>query len=189
MDRLQQFVECLAERMTGLEDRFKERIASDPGFAALTEEASVSAVNTASDDHRRDLSALLHHGLSREEAEMLEEQALLRLRNRIIDAQVILLMSYGNFRRTMGDTELKEFWDAHPGLFGIHPPAMDSAPEERRRWTMREHYQAELESLGLLHDTEGVVKSGRSRKYEITGLGRLLLEAIGRYRDPREARS
>ncbi len=185
MDRLQQFVECLAERMTGIEERFKDRVTSDPAFAALAEEASVSAVSTASDEHRKDLAAVLRHGLSREEAEMLEEQALLRIRNRLNDAQVILLMSYGNFRRTMGDTELKEFWDAHPGLFDVHPPAMNSSSEQRRRWTMKEHYESELEALGLLRDTEGTIKSGRTRKYQISSLGLLLLEAIGRYRDPR----
>lgn len=184
IDRLQHFVECLHERLDDLEVRFKERLAASPSFAALAEEACVSAVRTASDHHRRDLAALLRHGLSRDDAEMLEEQALLRLRTRVSDAQVVLLMSYGNFRRTMGNAELKQFWDQHPGLFDVHPPSMSSSAEERRRWTMKEHYEAELESLGLLRDTEGVAKSGRPRKYEITPLGRLLLEAIGRYRDP-----
>lgn len=184
LDRLRDFVERLHERLDGLEDQFKERLVSTPAFAALTEEASVAAVSTPSDDHRQDLAALLHHGLSRDAAELLEEHALLSLRNRITDAQVIILMSYGNFRRTMGDTELKQFWDAHPGLFSVHPPTMTSSANERRRWTMREHYEAELESLRLLKDTEGVIKSGRQRHYEITALGRLLLQAIGRHRDP-----
>ena len=69
--------------------------------------------------------------LLRDDAEALEEQALLRLRDRLNDAQVILLMSYGNFRRTMGDMELRAFWDAHPGLFGVHPPTFGSSEEER----------------------------------------------------------
>jgi hypothetical protein len=184
LDRLQQFVESLHERLSGLEEQFKERLNSDPAFASLVEEASIAAVSTASDSHRDDLTRLLKHGLSRDQADLIEEQALMRLRNRLNDAQVILLMSYGNFKRTMGDAELKEFWDQHPGLFSAHPPTMTSPPEERRRWTMREHYAAELEALSLLRDTEGIVKSGQQRKYQITALGRLLLAAIGRYRDP-----
>jgi hypothetical protein len=173
--------------LNGIEDRFQQRVASSPSFAALTEEASVAAVSTASDEYRRDLAALLHHGLFRDDAEILEEQALLHLRDRINDAQVILLMSYGNFRQTMGDTDQQDFWDAHPGLFDVHPPLMNSSPDEIRRWTMKEHYGAELESLGLLKDSEGIAKSGRVRNYEITALGRLLLDAIGRYRDPRSS--
>ena len=100
------------------------------------------------------------------------------------DAQVILLMSYGNFRHTMGDSELLEFRSKHPGLFDGDPPTMSSSEEEVRRWAMSEHYRAELETLDLLRDTEGVVTSSRSRKYEITVLGQALLAAIGRYRDP-----
>ena len=50
---------------------------------------------------------------------------------------------------------------------------------------MREHYAAEMEALGMLRDTKGIAKSGQQRKYDITPLGRLLLEAIGRYQEPR----
>jgi hypothetical protein len=184
LDRLQQFVDCLAERLDRLESDFRERISSSPGYAALVEEAAVSAVKAASDNHRRDLAWLLTNGLSMDEAELLDAQALLRLRDRITDAQVILLMSYGNFRRTMGDSELHEFQSKHPGLFDRNPPTMSSSEEHVRRWSLSEHYRAELETLGLFRDTEGEVNSSRSRKYEITVLGKALLTAIGRYRDP-----
>lgn len=184
LDRLQQFVECVSERLGALESSFRERIHSSPAFAALVEEAAVSAVRTPSDEHRRDLAWLLANGLSFDEARLIDTQALLRLRDRITDAQVILLMSYGNFKRTMNDPELSEFQSKHPGLFDRTPPTMSSSVEEIRRWSMSEHHRAELETLGLLRDTEGIVKSGRSRKYEITTLGRALLAEIGRYRDP-----
>jgi hypothetical protein len=186
LDRLQQFVERLSERLGELESSFRERVHGSPAFAALVEEAAVSAVRTASYEHRRDLAWLLANGLSADEARLLDAQALLRLRDRITDAQVILLMSYGNFRRTMNDSELFEFKSKHPGLFDRTPPTMSSSEEEVRRWSMGEHYRAELETLGLLRDTEGIVKSSRGRKYEITALGKALLAEIGRYRDPHE---
>jgi hypothetical protein len=184
VDRLHDFVEKLADRLAGIEEQFKERLATSSGFAALAEQATLSAVRTASDEHRTDLSELIKHGLSQSDAAMIAEEALLRLRDRLNDVQVLLLMSYGNFRRVMGDAELKAFQDAHPGVFSPSPPTKDSPDDERRRWTMREHYESEIEALGLLRDTEGIAKSGARRKYQITPLGRLLLEAIGRYRDP-----
>jgi len=184
LDRLQQFVECLSERLGELESSFRERIHSSPAFAAVVEEAAVSAVRTLSDEHRRDLAWLVANGLSLDEARLLDTQALLRLRDRITDAQVILLMSYGNFKRAMNDPELSAFQSKHPGLFARTPPTMSSSAEERREWSMSEHYRAELETIGLLRDTEGVAKSSRSRRYEITTLGKALLAEIGRYRDP-----
>ena len=170
--------------MKGLEEQFIERLTSSAGFAALTEQASLSAVRTASAEHRKDLAELLKHGLSRSDAEMVEEQALMSLRDRLNDAQVVILMAYGSFKRTFGDTALNEFQAAHPGVFDLSPPDSGSSPDDSRRWTMLEHYERELNALGLLRDTEGVVKSGPRRKYQITNLGRLLLEAIGRFRDP-----
>lgn len=183
LDRLHDFVEKLGARLVGLEEQFKTRLASDAGFAALTEQATLSAVRAASGQHRSDLAELLKQGLSHSEAEMLEEQALLSLRDRINDAQVLLLMSHGSFEQTFRNEERAEFQKAHPGVFGIRPTTYGSSPDERRRWTMREHYERELAAYGLLKDTEGIAKSGAVRRYEITSLGLLLLKAIGRDRD------
>jgi len=187
IDRLTDFVEKLAEVLKESDEQFKERLSSSNGFAALAEQVAVSAVRTASTDHRADLAELLKHGLSSSEAEMLEEQALLSLRDRINDAQVLLLMNYSNFKPTLRDGERSAFQQMHSGLFSINPPPRGSSTEDQRRWTMREHYESELATLGLLRDTEGIAKSGPQRKYEITSLGRLLLQAIGRYRDPMSA--
>jgi hypothetical protein len=180
-DRLHDFVEKLNERLQGLEEEFKTRLASSVPYAALTEHASLSAVRTPSDEHRRDLAAILQHGLSRDDAEMLEQQALLVLRDQINDAQVLILMSYGNFQRTMGDTELDNFQKLHSSVFAVQQPSMASSPEERRRWTMYEHYRMHLEGLNLLEATD--TRTG-SRRFKITPLGKLLLDAVGRFRDP-----
>jgi hypothetical protein len=180
IDRLRDFVEKLEERLTGLEEKFKERLSVSPGYAALAEEVSLAAVRTASGEKRQDLAAILQHGLSRDEGELLEEAALLSLRERLNDAQVLILMSYGNFKRTLGDKELDTFRKTHSSVFDVQPPTMQASEEERRRWAMHEHYESQLEALGLLRDTEGVVKSGPGRKYQITTLGRLLLQSIGR---------
>lgn len=36
LDRLQQFVDCLAERLGGLESVFRERVSSSPSYAACS---------------------------------------------------------------------------------------------------------------------------------------------------------
>jgi hypothetical protein len=119
------------------------------GYAALAEHASLAAVATASSDHRRDLAAILRHGLSRSDAEMLEEQALLSLRGQLNDAQVLILMDFGNFMRTFGDEERKAFHELHSPRFELLPPDSGSSDDEIRRWTMFQHYESGLESLGL----------------------------------------
>jgi hypothetical protein len=183
LDRLQE-LEQVAARVSGVEEQLNERVSSSPGYAALLEQASVAAVRTPSSEERKDLAAILQHGLSRSDAEMVEEAALLSLRQRLNEVQVLILMGYGNFRRTQRDEELAAFQAMHPGVFGVMPPTFNTPDEDQRRWALHEHYKSQLEALGLLRDTDGVAKSGPTRNYEITTLGRLLLQSIGRYRDP-----
>ena len=89
-------------------------------------------------------------------------------------------MSYGNFKRVMGDTALRDFQLKHPGVFDVRPPDQQSDADVRRRWAIHSHYIGELVTRGLLKDEEGIVKSGLRRKVKITPLGRLLLRLIDR---------
>ena len=180
VDRLENFVEQLNQKFLGLHDEFRERVRSSAPFAVLTEEATLAAVRTASDERRSDLAALVRNGFDHDDARCEEDLALARLLERLNEPQVLLLMSYGNFRRTMGDTELRAFQLKFPGVFEIHPPTQTSGPDDRRRWAIHNHYLAELVFFGLLEDEEGIAKSGFQRKVRITPLGRLLLQLVGR---------
>lgn len=180
VDRLENFVERLNQRFVGLRDEFHERVQSSAPFAVLTEEATLAAVRTASDERRGDLAALLRNGFDHDDSRVEEDLALARLLERLNEPQVLLLMSYGNFKRTMGDTELRDFQLKYPGVFEIHPPTQTGSSDDRRRWAMHNHYIAELVSFGLLEDEEGIAKSGPRRKVRITPLGLLLLQLIGR---------
>jgi hypothetical protein len=64
LDRLQDFIEQLNQRLSGMEALFRERISLSAPYASLAEEASLAAVRTASCDRRRDLAALLRTGCS-----------------------------------------------------------------------------------------------------------------------------
>jgi len=180
LDRLHDWVEQLNDRLKGLEAGFERRLQESAAYSALAEQAAVAAVQTPSHERRRDLAELLRTGLSTADAELLEHHALLRLLTDLNDVQVILLMGYGSFRQTMGNSALGAFYQQHPGVFDLAPPVMDSSVDDRRRWAMHEHYIDDLIAKGLLRDTEGIAKSSRAKRVEITRLGSLLLRAIGR---------
>jgi hypothetical protein len=183
-DRLQDFVEQIHERMQGLEEAFAARLKESAAYAALAERASLAAVQTASAERRRDLATLLKTGLSKSETELIEHEALLRLREQINDAQVIILTMQG-LRRTSthGDPTVPNFVKRHSETIP-RQPYMNADAQEQRRWTMYLHYQEALESLGLLRGTEGMVKSEGPPNYAITALGMFLLDAIERSTKP-----
>jgi hypothetical protein len=184
LDRLQDFIERLNEQLAGMQTLVRERIQTSAAYAALAEEASLAAVRTASDERRRDLASLLRTGLQLPDGQLIEQQALLRLLEALNEPQILILMSYGNFDRTLHDPPLEEFYRRHPGVFSVQPPTYGSSPEEQRRWAMFRHYEDELMARGLLRNTEGIAKSGRTPRLAITNLGRLLLEAVDRAATP-----
>ncbi len=145
----------------------------------MAEAAALAAVRSASSARRRELAALLVHGLSRSDTELVEEQALLRLLEQLNDPQVIILVFKGAFSDAMNDSVRDAFYEKHPEVF-VRAPSMSDPPEGVRRWTMYEHYQDGLAALGLLHDPEAaaVAKRQGPRHFTITRLGRLLLAAI-----------
>lgn len=181
LDRLQDYVERLGERLIGLEEQMQQRTESSPAYAHLVEQATVAAVQTASGERRRDLAELLKTGLSKSDAELVEHHALLKLLEQLNDAQILILMRHANFKSYSGNEAIASFEAAHPGVFDVRPPDSGSTDDQRRQWTMYSHYENELISLGLLRDTEGGVKSSPRRKVIVTHLGLLLLDAIGRY--------
>ena len=63
LDRMQNFIEQLNERLRDLEDGFRERVKLKLRLAALTEEVTLAAVRTPSDERRRDLAAVFEKRL------------------------------------------------------------------------------------------------------------------------------
>lgn len=187
LDRLQDFTEQLANRLTGLESAFQERIRESAAYASLVEEASLAAVRTPSRERRYDLAAFLRTGLSQTDADLLGHEALLGVLDGLNEVQILILISYA-FRATLNDPEYEDFKRQHPGVFDVQQPVLNRPDDVvRRRWTMDQHYRSELEARGLLKDTEGIAKSA-TRQYTITTLGDLLVAAIGRTPRRRAAR-
>lgn len=180
IDRLRDFVEQLDVRLKGLEEQFKERLHHSPAYASLFEESNLSAIRSANPERRRDLASLLKTGLQWADAELLEHHTMIRLLERVNEAQILILMGHGNFSGGFGDKALEAFHNAHPGVFAVEPPHRRGSEEDDHRWAIHSHQVDELLALGLLKDTEGVAKSGAIRRVDITTLGRMLLEAIER---------
>ena len=180
LDRLQDFVEKMHERLSSFEAPFSSRVASSEAYASLVEEVTVQAVRTPSDDRRLALVELLRTGLSRSDAELIDHQALLRILENINDPQILILMKHGSFSQAMHDTARAAFIAQHASTLDVRPPALgDDDDDQQRRWAIHVYYVDDLIARGLLRDVEGMVKSGSQKNVRITHLGKLLLQAIG----------
>ena len=124
LDRLQEFTELFAERLAGLEEQFREKLAESAGFAALSEQATIAAVQTPSSQRRRDLVELLRTGMTRAEAELVEHQSLLQMLEALNDPQLFILVGHGCFRRSLRDEEYKQFVTEHAEVFPVHAPSL-----------------------------------------------------------------
>jgi len=141
---------------------------------------ALAAVRTPSAERRRDLADLLNFGLSREDAELVGIQALLKLLEQLNDPQVLILMFYGSFSRSYGNPERDAFWRKHSEVLDASAPSLGDHDEAAtRRWSLNQHYQNSMVTLGVLKDIEGIAKSPIP-ELQITKLGYMLLEAIGR---------
>jgi hypothetical protein len=178
LDRLTDYTEQLHDRLHGLEEEFRTRLQTSAAFASFVEQATVAAVRQPSVQRRRDLAELVKSGLSRNDVEMIEHEAILRVLERLNDVQLLILMRYGAFRRSFGNPELEAFVHAHADVFP-NPPTYGDNDDTLRRWAMYSVFEDELVQLNLLRDTEGIAKSSPQRKLGITPFGKMLLRGVG----------
>jgi hypothetical protein len=113
-DRLHDYIEQLADRFRDLEEQLRERLETSAAFSSLAEQAALAAARSASSERRRELADLLRTGFSRPDAELIEQEALLHLLEELNEAQVLILMNWGNFRHTFGEPERAEFHENMP---------------------------------------------------------------------------
>jgi hypothetical protein len=185
LDRLQDFVERLHERLSSLEDQFSARLQSSPAYSSLAEEVLLQAVRTPSDTRRLELVEFLRDGISLSDTELVDQQALLKILEALNDVQVLILIRHGSFPQSRRNQERAAFVEQHELVLEPDEPTYGIADEYvARRWEMYGHYVDDLIGRGLLQAPEGIAKSGRKKKVKITELGKLLLQAIGQTVDP-----
>jgi hypothetical protein len=183
IDRLQEFVEEMDERLKDVEEQVRQRLQTSSAYAVLMEEITVAAVRTPDAQRRRDFAEMLKTGLTKSEVELVDYETLLRLREQVNEPQMLILVYMANFWwRPAHYPPRDKFLETHSEVFDVTAPTVGSNDEEAdRRWAMYQHRKHELISLGLVRDTEGVAKSSATSQLEVTTLGRMLLTAVGRY--------
>lgn len=201
-DRLAKFVEGLDGRLREIDEehpRLIKEALQDEHFVDLLLEGFRQAARSLSDDRRQYLSALVVNGLTEQEVERHESRHILRILNELGDVEIIWLRYH--LVRT------NEYHERHKSILSLPVVSMASSQNEQdneaRKRALRDSYWEHLYQLGLLapvyemkprkplHQQRAASDraplpvydkwtGGREKtRYEITRLGRLLLEQIG----------
>jgi hypothetical protein len=173
-DRFEQYLHLLAERLASVEEHVVRQIAESERAADLFEEGANQSARAISDERKAYIAALVANGLSGDHQEQIDAKRLLKLLGEIDDDQVILLCKY--LDRYSED----EVWvEKHEALiYGDPPSEGDDEATERRHW-MRQLAIDQIERLGLIK-RKILTRSGtRAPGYELTWMGRNLLNRIG----------
>lgn len=179
MDRLEEFSEFLQERLGSLEEQFKARLQESAGYSALAEDVTMAAVRTASSPRRQELAALLVNSISTPDAELIEQQVLVRALDQINDVQLLLLMLHGSFRQTFGNQDRAAFLQKHEAAVSIRKPSRPASEADVHRWNVQQYYLRDLIAKGLLMEHPQGSNSHDNVNVQIAPLGRLLLRSLG----------
>ncbi|MDU0343961.1 hypothetical protein [Bosea rubneri] len=173
-DRFEQYLLLLAERLASVEEHVVQKIAESERAADLFEEGAIQSARAISNERKAYITALVANGLSGDQQEQIDAKRLLKLLGEIDDDQVILLCKY--LDRYSEDEEWVEKHEAL--IYGDPPSEDDDEATELRHW-MRQLAIDQIERLGLIK-RKNVTRSGaRAPGYELTWLGRSLLNRIG----------
>ena len=186
MNRLVHFAAELEKRTAELEQANIRAQMSNENFTDLVEEGARQAARSTSDERREHIASLIANGLKPEAIEFVESKHLLRILGEINDMEVLVLRFY--LHATVGGDE--EFRAKHGETVRPIPVVMASPKSDLDKRTLQDSYRTHLVRLGLLRervqmdsktkmpvfDDNGFPKN---RGFQITPLGRLLLEHIG----------
>jgi hypothetical protein len=186
IDRLEDFVRRLAERLDSLDPEALREQFRDPESVDLFEEGAVQSVRAVSDERRAYIASVVSEGLSGDAKDRIQAKRLLRLLAQIDDDQIIILASH--LRKNSHDDE---FFERHQAV--LHPVSnhLGADQDEMDAAAMYELARAELVQLGLLRANFKSTKKGENPEFDsrtgmvkasgrqITSLGRLLLRQIG----------
>jgi hypothetical protein len=159
---------------------------SDEEFTDLMEEGLRQASRSTTDDRRKHIANVIANSLAPEKISFVESRHLLRLLAEINDIEVIWLRSYLN--PVFGSDA--EFRSKNKAVLEPIAANIGSPQEEHDKVTLQNSYKEHLCQLGLLDKryrmnsrTKAVELDSRTGQpklagYEITRLGRLLLQQI-----------
>lgn len=187
IDRIVRFATELEHRLIGVEHSVIRLQLTDENFTDLMEEGLRQAARATSDDRRRHIANVIANGLISKEISYIESKHLLRILGEINDIEVIWLRFY--LEPAGRDDE--EFQSKHHEILAPVLTHMSSPQNEIDKGTLQGSYKQHLLRLGLLREKyridrktnlpefDKITGNLKIVNYELSPLGRLLLQQIG----------
>lgn len=187
IDRIAKFASELNLKLQVIEKSLLDSKLLDEQFTELIEEGFRQAARSLTDARRRYIATLIAKSVSSDDVEHTESKHLLRMLGEINDIEVIWLRFY-RVQTHSGD---KAFRETHGHILEPVPAYFGSSQQILNKATLQDSYKEHLSQLGLLEprysvDTKTNMPefdrfSGKMkvRGYDLTNLGRLLLDEIG----------
>ena len=182
MDRIAKFVNELKRQIERIEDHLTDEESYD-----LLEEGFRQASHSLSDDRRAYIASLIVRGLTSDEIEVAESRHLLRILDEMSDVEVIWLRLYGEPYWQ----DAQAFTETHKEVLAPAVATLGGPLEVQRKSVLQGNYKEHLAQLSLLErrfrmDSQTGAPEFRPRSgamevegYELTPLGRILLNEIG----------
>lgn len=192
IDRIAKFAETLERKLSGLKQDFVRAQLTNENFTDLLEEGMRQAARSLSDERREYLANLITNSLSSEDIEYVESKHLLRTLGEINDIEIIWLRFY--LDSVMNGDEA--FRTKHASVLEPVMATMGDPPKVHQKEALQKSYKEHLVQLGLLQyrystdiatrmpELDSFTGGLKIRGYEISSLGRLLLEYIGLANEP-----
>ncbi len=186
LDRLIQYARVLDNRLSQIEKDVLKSQLSNYFFTDLLEESIIQATHALTEERRQYLTSIIANSISLSDVEYLETKRILRLLGEINDIEVIWL-------RFFLDPVIKgdvEFRNKHREILQSVHSYIGADEKTIEKATMQASYHEHLAQLGLLEQRYRVDSKTRMIEmdsfgklqvdgYDITSLGRLLLQKIG----------
>lgn len=179
IDRIVKYAEQLQYRLGQLEESAVRAHLTNENFTDLVEESLRQAARALTEERREYLASMVANSIKSEDIEFFESKHLLRILGELNDIEIIWLRFFLN-PVLNDDTEFREknahIIDPVIATLGTTQPAEKS--------TLQNSYKEHLASIGLLEkkveiDTQRTGSKLKTRGYNITSLGRLLLRELG----------
>lgn len=179
IDRIVKFAEILELRLSQIENSLLEIKLSNENFLDLVEEGLHQAVKTADQDRRCHIASIIANSILSDDIAEIESKHLLRILKELNKIEVIWLRSFLH-NSLKGDEDFRE---KYKHILKPVSASLESSQTELDKSTLQISYKEHLSSLGLLEKiSELEALNGNSKlktkNYEITSLGRLLLREI-----------
>lgn len=186
LDRVADYAQKLNMRLQGVEDKLVEYLQNGY-FTDLMEEGLRQAARAVSDERKEYIASLIANSLTKEQVDFVQSVHLLRMLGELNDIEILWLQAYTKLAKD----DFEEFLNQHNEALAIMLPGVNSPHSELEKAAVQDSYRNHLVRIGLLSakyeiDSETKLPSfneftGRQeiQRYEITTLGRFLLNEIG----------